>query len=197
MSRHFAAIAYTDSVRAAQRRYNGQELPVAGPGDGSVALGPREAEFIAARDSFYLATVNDGGWPHVQHKGGAAGFLKLLSPTLLGFADYTGNRQYVSVGNLGDNDRAALILIDYPNRRRLKILGRVQVADAADAAPDLLAALHTPSSGEPPAERILLIRVAAFDWNCSRHITPRFTESELLSREIPRSPSPSPSRSRK
>lgn len=197
MSRHFAEIAYSDSVKAAQRRYNGQELPVAGPGDGSVALGPREAEFIAARDSFYLATVNDGGWPHVQHKGGPAGFLKLLSPTLLGFADYAGNRQYVSVGNLGENDRAALILMDYPDRRRLKILGLVQVVDAADAAPELLAALHTPSSVEPPVERILLIRVAAFDWNCSRHITPRFTESEFLSREIPRSPSPSPSRSLK
>lgn len=196
MSRHFAAIAYTPAVRAEQRRYNGAALEL-GAGPALAELGNREREFIAARDSCYLATVGESGWPHVQHRGGPPGFLQAVGAATLAFADYNGNRQYVSVGNLGDNDRAALILIDYPNRRRLKILGRVQVADAADAAPDLLAALHTPSSGEPPAERILLIRVAAFDWNCSRHITPRFTESELLSREIPRSPSPSPSRSRK
>lgn len=197
MSRHFAEIAYSDSVKAAQSRYNGHELPVADAGEGPVELGPREAEFIAARDSFYLATVNDGGWPHVQHKGGAAGFLKLLSPTLLGVADYPGNRQYVSVGNLGDNPRAALILMDYPNRRRLKILGLIEVIDAAAAAPELRAALQPSSAGEPPGERLLLIRVVAFDWNCSQHITPRFTESEFQSRGNPPIPSPPPSRSRK
>lgn len=182
MSRHFAEVAYTPGVRAAQRRYNGREVPV-GAGSADPALGPREREFIAARDSFYLATVGEGGWPHVQHRGGPAGFLRVLGPDTLAFADYGGNRQFVSVGNLGHNDRAALILMDYPNRRRLKILGRVQVVDAAAAAPELLAAVLPPTSGVA-VERILLIAVAAFDWNCSQHITPRYTESELQSRGI-------------
>jgi predicted pyridoxine 5'-phosphate oxidase superfamily flavin-nucleotide-binding protein len=176
MSRHFAALAYTPSVRAAQRRYGGREL-AAGPA-AEAELGPRERAFIAARDSFYLATVSEAGWPHVQHRGGPAGFLKVLGPATLGFADYGGNRQFVSVGNLAHDSRAALFLMDYPNRRRLKILGRVRVIDLAEAAPELRAAVLPPPGGAP-AERILLIEVAAYDWNCSQHITPRYTEGEL------------------
>lgn len=184
MSRHFAEIAYTESVRAAQRRYGGRELAAAPGREGmEVALGPREREYIAARESFYLATVGETGWPHVQHRGGPAGFLKVLAPATLGFADCRGNRQYVSVGNLGHDDRAALILMDYPRRRRLKILGRVEVIARADAAPELLAATLPPFSGIP-VERILLIQVAAFDWNCSQHIIPRYTESEWQSRGV-------------
>lgn len=176
MSRHFAEIAYTPSVRAAQRCYNGEEAPV-GTGNTEAQLGPREQAFIAARNSFYLATVGEGGWPHVQHRGGPAGFLVVLGPTTLAFADYGGNRQFVSVGNLRDNPRAALILMDYPNRRRLKILGNIEVLDADVAPADWLAAVAAP--GGPPAERIMAIRLAAFDWNCSQHITPRYTEAEL------------------
>lgn len=175
MSGHFARIAYTPGVLAMQQRYNGREVAVGGS---EVAeLGPRESQFIAARNSFYLATISETGWPHVQHRGGATGFLKVLDGVTLAFADYGGNRQFVSVGNLQDNPRAALILIDYPNRRRLKVLGTVDVLDAAAADPALLAAVTAP--GEPAAERIMVIRVAAFDWNCSQHITPRYTESEL------------------
>lgn len=187
MSRHFATIAFTTSVRAAQRHYGGCELAPAALGKVEVELGSREREFIAARDSFYLATVGDTGWPHVQHRGGPAGFLKVLGPVTLGFADYHGNRQFVSVGNLTHDDRAALILMDYPNRRRLKILGRVEVVDIARAAPELLVAMLPPFSGVP-VERLLMIQVAAFDWNCSQHITSRYTESEWLSR----SPTPNP-----
>lgn len=176
MSRHFAAIAYTPSVRAAQCRYNGGELPVAPVGE--VALGPREKEFIAARDSFYLATVGETGWPHVQHRGGPAGFLKVLGPATLGFADYAGNRQYVSVGNLAHNGKAAMILMDYPNRRRLKILGQIEAVDVAEAPPETLAAILPAFTGTP-VERLMIVSVAAFDWNCSQHITPRYTESEF------------------
>lgn len=178
MSRPFARIAYTDSVKAAQSRYNGSELPLAATGESTVELGPREIEHIAARDSFYLATVSETGWPHIQHRGGPAGFLKVLGPSTLGFADYSGNRQYISVGNLFHDDRVAMILMDYPNRRRLKLLGRVQVIDFAAAAPALLAAV-LPSPTGIPVERILLIQVVAFDWNCSQHITPRYTQTEL------------------
>ena len=179
MSGHFAKIAYTPGVRAMQRRYNGREVP-AGAND-VPELGPRERQFIAARDSFYLATIGETGWPHVQHRGGTAGFIKVLDSGTLAFADYGGNRQFVSVGNLQDNPRAALILVDYPNRRRLKLLGTVDVVDAADD-PVLRAAVS--ASGDPPAERIMVVRVAAFDWNCSQHITPRYTASELVERGL-------------
>lgn len=180
MSRHFAALAYTPSVQASQRRYGGRELPVPAEHP-DLELGARECEFIAARDSFYLATVSETGWPHVQHRGGPAGFLRVVGPATLAFADFSGNRQYVSVGNLAHNDRAALILIDYPNQRRLKILGRVEVIDLAAGAANSELLSKMPALGGD-AERILTIRVAAFDWNCSRHITPRFTESEWNTR---------------
>lgn len=179
MSGHFAKIAYTPGVRAMQQRYNGREVP-AGAND-VPELGPRERQFIAARDSFYLATIGQTGWPHVQHRGGAAGFIKVLDSGTLAFADYGGNRQFVSVGNLQDNPRAALILVDYPSRRRLKILGTVDVVDVADD-PALRAAVSAP--GDPAAERIMVVRVAAFDWNCSQHITPRYTASELAERGL-------------
>lgn len=184
MSRHFATLTYTPSVRASQRRYGGRELGEAPGGNAVAELSRRECEFIAARDSFFMSTVSETGWPHVQHRGGPAGFLRVLDATTLAFADFSGNRQYVSVGNLAANDRAALILMDYPNQRRLKILGRIEVIDMAAAMdptagptvdPELLAKMQ-PLGRE--VERILLVRVAAFDWNCSRHITPRFTEQE-------------------
>lgn len=177
MSRHFAEIAYTAAVRAEQRHYNGAELAL-GAGPAAAELGGRERAFIAARDSFYLATVNEAGWPHVQHRGGPAGFLRAVGPAALAFADYNGNRQYVSVGNLRGNARAALILMDYPNRRRLKLLGRIAVIDADAAPADLLAALPAEAS----IERVMLLEVAAFDWNCSQHIVPRYSENELLAR---------------
>ncbi|HJV26930.1 MAG TPA: pyridoxamine 5'-phosphate oxidase family protein [Aromatoleum sp.] len=187
MSRHFAAITYTESVKAAQRQYNGRELQLAAAPDAKVELSARETEYIAARDSFYLATVSETGWPHVQHRGGPRGFLKVLGPDTLGFADCNGNRQYLSIGNLRHDNRVAMILMDYPNRRRLKLLGHVRVIDVAEASPELVAKVMQPSK-ELPAERILLITVVAFDWNCSQYITPRYTESELQSRGI--SPNP-------
>ena len=186
MSRHFAAIAYTPSVRNCQRMFGGRDLgesaegiPAENATVPSAELGTREQEFIAARDSFYLSTVSESGWPHVQHRGGPAGFLRILGPKTLAFADLSGNRQYVSVGNLTRNDRAALILVDYPNRRRLKILGHVELIDMAAAAPNLMEKMQL---SEGNIERIMLIQIAAFDWNCSRYITPRFTESEWQSR---------------
>lgn len=186
MSRHFAAIAYTPSVLACQRRYGGRELEAV-PGSPVAELGPAEAAFIAARDSFYLATVSADGWPHVQHRGGPAGFLRVLDSATLAFADFSGNRQYVSVGNLADNDRAALILVDYPQRRRLKILAHVDCRDIAAVDAEFLAKMRLPTTAQAAAiERILVLRVAAFDWNCSRYITPRFTASEWASSSTPK-----------
>jgi predicted pyridoxine 5'-phosphate oxidase superfamily flavin-nucleotide-binding protein len=136
-----------------------------------------EVTFISARDSFYIATLSENGWPYVQHRGGPPGFLRVLDETTLGFADFHGNRQYISVGNLAADNRASLILVDYPDQRRLKILGRIELKDVtADAA--LRAQLATPGY-KAKVERAMLVHLDSFDWNCPQHITPRFTAAEL------------------
>lgn len=176
MSAAFESLIATPSVLTARQRYDGVRRPPA-PAGQPAPLGPREQAFIAARDSFYLATVGESGWPHVQHRGGPAGFLRVLAPDRLGFADYRGNRQYVSVGNLLHDDRVALILVDYPQRQRLKILGRARIVDAGGAGAPEIAGFRPPPGGAS-VERFLLIEVAAWDWNCAAHITPRYTEAE-------------------
>ena len=130
--------------------------------------------FIAARDSFYLATASAGGQPYIQHRGGHPGFLKVLDESTLAFADYSGNRQYISIGNLSENDRAALFLMDYPNRQRIKIWGRAEVVEDD---PQLLTRLVEPNYGARP-ERAILFHLEAWDKNCPQHIRPRFTEEE-------------------
>ena len=135
------------------------------------------AAFIAARDSFYIATVSASGWPYVQHRGGPAGFLRVLDETTLGFADYRGNRQYITLGNVATDDRVALILVDYPRRARIKILAHLAVHDLA-AEPDLVARLATPGAGGRP-ERGFTLKLTSFDWNCPQHIIPRFTAAEV------------------
>ena len=179
MTHQFAEIMFTEAVRNAQAEYGSRErlerfTEIAGPND---QLTGKEAEFIARRDSFYVATVNEDGWPYVQHRGGPPGFLRVLGPDKLAYADYRGNTQLVSVGNVTLNDRVSLILMDYPNRRRLKILGHMQVIDADNASADTLAAVDV-GDYRARIERIVTIEVAAFDWNCPQHITPRLTEAE-------------------
>jgi len=179
MAYSFLDIARTPSVIAAQQENGSAELygrPDI-PRD-YTHFTPKEAAFIAERDSFYLATVSETGWPYVQHRGGPAGFLRLLDERTLAFSDYRGNRQYISLGNASVNPRVSLFLMDYPNRRRLKIYARMETrqldADAALAA-------ATASPGYPgKAERVILFHLEAFDWNCPQHITPRFSEAELV-----------------
>lgn len=137
----------------------------------------REAAFIAERDSFYVASISSTGWPYIQHRGGPPGFLRMLDDATLAFADFRGNRQYLTLGNLADEDRVALFLMDYPNRRRLKILARMAPHDLT-ADPDLAARLATPGY-RGVAERGFTLRLHAFAWNCSQHITPRFTEAQI------------------
>ena len=182
MGYDFLDIAATPSVRAAQSA-NGSRAMWDGKSRPSHAFTPDEAEFIAARDSFYLATVSETGWPYVQHRGGPPGFLKVLDERTLGFADFRGNRQYISLGNAAVNDRAALFLMDYPNRTRLKIYARMSAHDLA-AEPDLAAKLALPGYRARP-ERALLLHLEAFDWNCPQHITPRFTEAEVATAVAP------------
>ncbi len=179
MTRRFFDLAFTPAVRAAQNRNGSGEaygrLP---PSDGAPdELTEIEAVFIALRDSFYMATVNEDGWPYVQHRGGPPGFVKVLGPSSIGIADYRGNRQYVSVGNLKGDSRASLLFMDYPNRRRLKMLARAREIGLADA-PDLIARLSDPAYGAK-IERGLVFEIEAFDWNCPQHITPRYTEAEF------------------
>lgn len=134
----------------------------------------KELAFIAARDSFYLASTSENGWPYVQHRGGATGFVRHLGGNCFGFADFRGNRQYLSVAHIAADDRVALFLMDYPNRRRLKIIGHAHVSKD----PAVIAALM-PSGYAAEPERGFLIDVVGFDWNCPQHITPRFTEAEV------------------
>jgi predicted pyridoxine 5'-phosphate oxidase superfamily flavin-nucleotide-binding protein len=174
----FASLAFTPAVRSAQEAMGSRghyaRLEAGEPFNHE--LGAREAEFIAARDSFYMATVSETGWPYVQHRGGPPGFLRVLDARTLGFADYRGNKQYVTLGNLRDNDRVSLIMVDYPNRQRLKILGHAHMV-AADDSPRISKLLAPGQRGR--AERGFEIRVAAFDWNCPQHITPRYTQEEM------------------
>ncbi len=175
MDSHFLHLATTPTVAAAQRRFYGR-ADVSDVAPTPDELGMVEREYIAARDSFYLATVTETGWPYVQHRGGPAGFLKVLGPARLGFADVRGNRQLLSTGNVAANDRVALFLMDYPQRSRLKILGHAKIVPASDD-PELLAALEI--AGGARAERLVTIDVVAFDWNCPKYITPRYTKAEV------------------
>ena len=141
---------------------------------GVKTLGEREAGFLGARDSFYLATVSETGWPYVQHRGGPRGFLRVVSPARIAFADFSGNRQYLSVGNAAKDDRASMIAVDYANRRRLKLLGRLRFQDLDGE----LARLVELPGYAARAERVAVFDVESFDWNCPQHITPRYTQAE-------------------
>ena len=168
MSRKFMERVLTPKVRQAEEAAYGRAFaaPVGAPPD---ALGADERAFIAARDSFYMATVTEDGWPYVQHRGGPKGFLKVLDAHTLAFADLGGNRQLVTVGNLDGDGRVALFLMDYAQQVRLKILGRAKVHDLRSATGDSLG-LPLP----PRTERLVTIDVEGYDWNCPQHITPRY-----------------------
>jgi predicted pyridoxine 5'-phosphate oxidase superfamily flavin-nucleotide-binding protein len=177
MAGKFMQLVLTPAVQAAQDRYFGQHGVVTGAPERD-ALSEEEGAFIAKRDSFYLASMNSDGWPYIQHRGGPNGFLKVLGPNLLGFADLKGNRQLLSVGNVDGNDRVSLFLMDYPNRERLKILGHARVLDAREQ-PDLVEELSPAAELKDRIERLFLIEVVSFDWNCPQYITPRYTIEEI------------------
>ncbi len=180
MTHVFADTMFTSSVKAAQEAYgsadhNEKLRANFGPND---KLGVKETEFIAKRDSFYLATVSESGWPYVQHRGGPAGFLNVMAPAQLAYADFRGNTQLVSVGNLAGEGRCSLILMDYANRRRLKLLGNIRVELAKNVTEEMLAQIVMPDY-TAVIERIFFIELKAYDWNCPQHITRRYTEADL------------------
>ncbi|MFA6220027.1 MAG: pyridoxamine 5'-phosphate oxidase family protein [Erythrobacter sp.] len=186
MARNYLHTLFTDAVRALQEEDGsraGFARMEAGADGTPDPLTASEAEFIAARDSFYMASVTGEGWPYVQHRGGPAGFLRVLPDNRVGFADYRGNRQHVSTANLLADPRVSLLLMDYPNRRRLKILGRARVVKLA-SDPALVASLAVARYKAAP-ERAYVIDVIGFDWNCPQHITPRFTEAEIAAAIAP------------
>ncbi len=187
MTHRFADLTFTPGVKSAQalygsRAHNDRLQARFGPND---ELTDRETDFIARRDTFYIATVSETGWPYVQHRGGPAGFLKVVGPSQLAFADFRGNTQLISVGNASNNDRCSLILMDYPKRRRLKVLGHLRFDAAAAVSADTLTQIALPDY-TAHIERVGVIDVVAFDWNCPQYITPRFTEAEFADRDSAR-----------
>jgi predicted pyridoxine 5'-phosphate oxidase superfamily flavin-nucleotide-binding protein len=180
MGRRFAEVAFTPGVKEQQERHGSRDLyerveQTGGAGD---RLGKYEREFIGERDGFYMASTSETGWPYIQHRGGAPGFLRVLDDRTIGFADLRGNKQYISLGNVLHDDRVALFLMDYPNQRRLKILGHASIHEGDAEAERLIKELRVAEEKTPP-ERAVVIHVEAFDWNCPQHITPRYTQAEL------------------
>jgi predicted pyridoxine 5'-phosphate oxidase superfamily flavin-nucleotide-binding protein len=182
MSRRYPAIAFTDDVKAVQHErgsdtfYDRKRIAGAASAEPD-ALTDDEVEFLSERDGFYLATVSETGWPYVQHRGGPPGFVRVLDEQTIGWADFRGNLQYISTGNLGGDDRVAIITVDYARRRRLKIFGHARIV-TADEDPDLIRSLSDPSY-DAVVERGVVVTVDAYDWNCPQHITPRFSAAEL------------------
>ncbi|MBC8167881.1 MAG: pyridoxamine 5'-phosphate oxidase family protein [Bryobacteraceae bacterium] len=185
MAQNFGALLFTPLVKALQEKYGSrrQYSRMEARVPATDRLGPDESAFIAERDSFYMATNSSSGWPYVQHRGGPKGFLKAIDDQTIAFADLRGNKQYISAGNVSTDDRVALIMVDYPGRMRLKVLGRAQVYEG-DASREWATRLRQPSS-KYTLERAYVIRVEAFDWNCPQHITSRFTEEQVREAILP------------
>lgn len=176
MAAKYLDLTFTEAVCRAQTQYYGRVGKIAGAPERDL-LGQAEAEFIADRDSFYLGSISENGWPYIQHRGGPSGFLRVVNETTLAFADYKGNRQLLTTGNVSVNDRVALFLMDYKNRARLKILGHARVDDAR-AHPELVGQLAD-SKMQSNVERLVFIDVVSFDWNCPKYITPRYSAEEV------------------
>jgi len=178
MAHKYAELMFTDSVKDIQQiegsrnSYVKMELG----DDYNNIISAKEAEFIMQRDSFYMASVSETGWPYVQHRGGPQGFIRILDATTIGFADFRGNKQYISVGNFKKDDRVSLFFMDYKNKRRLKMIGRVSVVEADQIS--MLEKLAV-SDYRGRVERGMTIKIEAFDWNCPQHITPRYTEDDI------------------
>jgi predicted pyridoxine 5'-phosphate oxidase superfamily flavin-nucleotide-binding protein len=182
MGRRFAELAFTPLVKQHQQLHGSrsQYERVERSSDPGDRLGPDEQAFIAGLDGFFMASVSETGWPYIQFRGGSKGFLHVLDPQTIAFADLRGNKQYISRGNLEHDNRVTLFLMDYPAQARLKILGRAEIFEGDTDGATMLESLRVPGE-KTPAERAIIIHVEAFDWNCPQHITPRYSEEELSS----------------
>ena len=174
----FADILFTPAVKTAQAANKSREFCEAmTEKDRAFALGPNEAAFLAERDHFYMATLSESGWPYIQHRGGPPGFIQILDDRRFAFPDFRGNRQYISLGNLAGEARAAFFFIDYPRRARLKALASV-VARSQRDEPEIIKRFSA-LGYKAAVERVFIAEIAALDWNCPQHITPRFTQAEI------------------
>jgi len=176
--KNFTEIAFTDDVKTIQSEFGSRKNYVRMEQNPAPTKLPEEAKgFIEKSDIFYQATVGTNGWPYVQHRGGPKGMLKVLSDNQIGYADFRGNKQYLSVGNIQSNNKVSLIIMDYPSKARLKIWAQAHIVTKADD-PKLIEQLQNPEY-KTPVERGIILTIEAFDWNCPQHIKPRFTEQEI------------------
>lgn len=178
MAKNFAALAFTEEVKAMQEKMGSRVSYARMERDIYVdGLTENEIDFISQRDSFYMATIGDNGFPYIQHRGGPKGFLKVLDSKRVGFIDFKGNMQYVSVGNIASHNNVALIIVDYPSRTRLKILATAEIVELKDNQA-LYNTLDLQEYKFKP-ERMMVFNIEAYDWNCPQHITPRYTIEEI------------------
>jgi uncharacterized protein len=178
MAKNFAEIAFTPAVKDMQEKLGSRANYARMEQDTYLdGLTENEIDFIAQRDSFYMATVGENGFPYIQHRGGPKGFLKILDAKRLGFIDFKGNMQYISVGNLATNNKVSLIMVDYPARARLKILATAEIIALKDN-PELHHLLDLEDYKFRP-ERLMVFTIEAYDWNCPQHITPRYTVEDI------------------
>ena len=179
MNKNFTQLTFTDSVKKAQQHYGTRHAYARMEQAGDrYLLTAKEAAYIESRDSFYMATVGENGWPYVQFRGGPKGFLKVIDETTLGYADFRGTGQYIRTGNLQASNRASLILVDYPTQQRLKLWAETSIIEAKEN--EELAAQLTMPDYKARIERLVILTIKAYDWNCPQHITPRYTEEELV-----------------
>jgi uncharacterized protein len=181
MADKFMQTVLTPAVLEAEKQYYGRTYPSFDDAPETDALRDQEIEFIETRDSFYMATITENDWPYVQHRGGPFGFVRVLGPQQIGFADYGGNRQMISVGSISKQDRVALFMMDYPQRERVKILGHAKVNDAREH-PELVEKVTPPGGHAAKVERVFIIDILSYDWNCPKFITPRYAAAPLHQR---------------
>lgn len=178
MAKNFATVAFTDAVKAMQEKLGSRLVYARMERDNyDDGLTENEIDFIAQRDSFYMATIGENSFPYIQHRGGPKGFLKVLDAKRIGIVDFRGNMQYISTGNITTNNNVALIMVDYPARARLKILAKAEIVELKDdpGLYDLLA----PEDYKFKPERMMIFNIEAYDWNCPQHITPRYTIEDI------------------
>ena len=178
MAKSFGAIAFTEAVKALQEKNGSRSVYARMEKDSYTdGLSQNEIDFISQRDSFYMASIGENTFPYIQHRGGSKGFVKVLDADRIGFVDYSGNKQYITVGNLATNQNVALIMVDYPSRSRLKVLAKAEIVELNDN-PALFELLDLSDYKNKP-ERMMVLHVEAYDWNCPQHITPRYTLQDI------------------
>lgn len=178
MAKNFASLAFTEEIKMLQEKYgsrkNYERMEKRSVIDGLTNF---EVDFISKRDSFYMASIGENGFPYIQHRGGPKGFVKIIDANTIGFTDFSGNKQFITVGNLSTHNNVSLIMMDYPARARLKIYAKAEIVELVDQ-PELLNFLTLYDYPAKP-ERMMVLHIEAYDWNCPQHISPRFTMEEI------------------